>query len=230
MAVIAPFTIPHDDRFDDTPTSPFAVPQQTRPTERRKVLRLSPERREILLKQLQEHYDEAKAGMQEAAAKRALRYRRYLADSALRDGLQPWEDAVKLFLPLTRSTIESLHDEFTETILGTLDNVQIKGIGEEDKTKAERAERFFRWALDEINEIDDVLHDVVLDALIDSLGVLKVYPYRQPFEPWDEGQELLRTIVQIDAVDIGTLGIPPDAKGLQYPHARYLWHQMWIYP
>ena len=90
MAVIAPFTIPRDDRFDDTPPSPFAVPQQTRPPERRKVLRLSPERREALLKQLQEHYDEAKAPMQEAAAKRALRYRRYLADAALRDGLQPW--------------------------------------------------------------------------------------------------------------------------------------------
>lgn len=210
--------------------SPFALPPTVQPSERRKVLRLSPERREALLKQLKEHYEEAKAGMQEAAAKRALRYKRYLADPSLRDGMQPWEDAVKLFLPLTRSTIESLHDEFTETILGTLDNVQIKGVGEEDKPKAERAEQFFRWALEEVNEIDDVVHDVIMDALLDSLGVLKVYPYRQPFEPWDEEQNLLKTIVQIDAVDIGTLGIPPDAKGLQYPYARYLWHQMWIYP
>ena len=182
IAPVAPFAIPHDDRFNDTdtPVSPFALPQEPLPPERRKVLRLSHERREALLKQLQEHYDEAKAGMQEAAAKRALRYRRYLTDPTLRDGGQPWEDAVKLFLPLTRSTLESLHDEFTETILGTLDNVQIKGVGEEDKTKAERAERFFRWALDEVNEIDDVFHDVVMHALLDSLGVLKVYPYRQP--------------------------------------------------
>src|SRR3990167_2531926 len=210
--------------------SPFALPSPRQPSEHRKVLSLSHERREVLLDQLKEHYGEAKSAMQDAAAKRALRYKRYLADPSLREGMQPWEDAVKLFLPLTRSTIESLHDEFTETILGTMDNVQIKGVGEEDKAKAERAERFFRWALEEVNEIDDVVHDVVMDALLDSLGVLKVYPYRQPFEPWDDEQNLLRTIVQIDAVDIGTLGIPPDAKGLQYPYARYLWHQMWIYP
>lgn len=212
------------------PPSPFALPVARPRPERRATVRLAPERRDALLQQLREHYEEARAGMQEAAAKRALRYRRYLADPALRSGLQPWEDAVKLFLPITRSTIESLHDEFTETILGTLDNVQIKGIGEEDQARAEHAERFFRWALDEVNEIDDVLHDVVMDALLDSLGVLKVYPYRQPFDAWDDEQELLQTIVQIDAVDIGALGIPPDAKGLQYPLARYLWHQMWIYP
>lgn len=231
MATIAPFPLGNvPNGIPAPPQSPFALPPSPPPAERRKVLRLSPARREALLQQLKDHYDEAKAGMQEAAAKRAIRYKRYLADPALRSGMQPWEDAVKLFLPLTRSTIESLHDEFTETILGTLDNVQIKGIGEEDKTKAERAERFFRWALDEVNEIDDVLHDVVMDALLDSLGVLKVYPYRQPFDAWDDEQELLQTIVQIDAVDIGTLGIPPDAKGLQYPFARYIWHQMWIYP
>lgn len=232
MATTAPFPLGNlATSLPEPPlVSPFAVQPPVRPPERRKVLRLAHERREALLQQVREHYDEAKQGMADAAAKRALRYRRYLADPTLRDGLQPWEDGVRLFLPLTRSTIESLHDEFTETILGTLDNVQIKGIGEEDRLRAERAERFFRWALDEVNEIDDVWHDVVMDALLDGLGVLKVYPYRQPFAPSDDEQHLLQTIVQIDRVDIGRLGIPPDAKGLQYPYARYLWHQLWVYP
>ena len=233
MATIAPF--PMNGNQPQEPLSPFAlpVPPPYRRPERRATLWLSPKRQEALLTQLSDHYEEAKAGMQESAALRAMRYKRFLADPSLRDGLQPWEDATKLFLPLTRSTAERLHDEFTETILGTVDNVQIKGIGEEDRHKAERAERFFRWALETQNDIHDVIYDVIFDALIDGLGVLKVYPYRQPFRKEDMGDGLLQTLIQIDAIDTGTLGIPPDARGkkpLQYPECRYLWHQMWIYP
>ena len=233
MATVPPFYA--NGIQQQEPVSPFALPTPLVPQrpERRATLRLSPARQEALLEQLQGHYDEAKTAMETSAARRAMRYKRFLSDTSLRDGLQPWEDATKLFMPLTRSTTERLHDEFVETILGTIDNVQIKGIGEEDRQKAERAELFFRWALETQNDIHDVIHDVVLDALIDGLGVLKVYPYRQPFRDEDMGETLLRTIIQIDAIDIGTLGIPPDAKGkrpLQYPECRYLWHQMWIYP
>lgn len=216
-------------------TPPMAPPG---PRPRHVSIQLDPDQQSRLLYQLREHYDEAIQSREEQEARRALRYRRYLADPTLRDGMQPWTDAPQVFTSLTRNTMERLADEMMDVLLTSYDTITVKGIGEEDVQGAKRKEQFLRWALETLNHFKATLRDGLMDALLDGLGVLKVYPQRLSFDGWltpDEqaqmGQTLalLQTIIQIETVDQGNLLIPPDATGLQYPEARYLGEQHWVH-
>lgn len=205
--------------------APALAPRPTHPA----VLQLSDREATRLMTQLREHYDEATSGREQNQERRALRYRRYLADVSLRDGLQPWDDAPQLFLPMTRTTIETLCGRFSKQLIGTPDTIELRGIGEEDVQLAWRRQSFHRWQLFTLNDFQQTVDESLMDAALDGLGVVKVYRYAQPF-PMPDGLELLQTIVKYEAVDIGTLLIPPDARGLQYPDARYLGQQLYIIP
>jgi len=193
------------------------------------VVRLSPDQQQRLLRQLHAHYLEATTGRDESQQRRETRYRRYLSDPDLRAGMQPWDDAPQLFLSMTRKTLEGLLDKFMG-IFGRMETVEVKGFGEEDVAKSERKTKFFRWALKTLNEWRVQVKMVLQDAELDSLGVLKVYNFRQPFDAPFEEAKALQVFVQVEAVDIGTLLIPPDAEGLQWPGAKYMGHHLWITP
>lgn len=213
-----------DAPVEETP-APVELPSR--------VLRLSPERKARLLTQLRKEYDEATASREESQTRRADRYRRFLCDPSLRDGRQQWDDAAKLFLPLTRSTLETLQTRFGKQLGENLDALMVQGIGEEDVQAATRKNQWLQFALTRINPThwSDIVSLSLQDALLDSLAVLKVYPYEFPFEPDanDPAEaHMLRRYVRIDVVDLGTIGKPPNATGLQWPECRYIFQQLFV--
>jgi len=228
MATVLPFPLllqsllPAPPAAADRPPPPAPAPART-------PLRLTADQSQRLLRQLRAHYHEALQGREEATQRRETRYRRYLADQTLREGLQPWDHAPQLFLPLTRQTIERLKDEFVEA-LGGLEALTIQGMGEEDVPGALLKEQFTRYALAELNpeHWDEVLDAALHDALQDSLGILKVYPYHPPFPRATQEGPLLQTIIRLDVVDEGTMLLPPNAEGLQWPQCAYLGQQLWV--
>ena len=220
------FLISLDDAFPhavDEQSLSMPAPRPRHPA----VLQLTPNEETRLLAQLRKHYDEASVGREENQTRRALRYRRYLGDVSLRNGLQPWKNAPQLFMPLTRKTVEDLVGYFSK-VLRNPEAIELAGIGEEDVTLAWRRQAFYRWQLDQA-KFGEALKEVLMDAALDSLGVLKVYRYSTPY-PLPPGLDMLQTTVQYESVDLGTLLIPPDARGLQYPEARYLGHQLFLVP
>ena len=205
------------------PLPPLEAPQPVG------LQRLTTEQEGRLIAQVRAHYEEATQDRDERIRRRELRYRRYLADPTLRAGMQPWDDAPQLFLPLTRKTIEVLKDEFVEA-LGSLDALRVKGVGKEDVSQADVRTYFLRYALEEINPLhwDELKDQVIHDALQDSLGIVKVYPYQHPFPQETVDGQLLKTIVRMDRVDEGTMLLPPNATGLQWPECAYLGQQLWV--
>lgn len=207
------------------PPDPLPPPAPRSPT----ALQLSDAETQRLLMQLRRHYEEAIQHRQPQETRRAQRYRRYLGDVTLRDGLQPWEGAPQLFLPLTRQTIETLCGRFAKALLGTPETIQLTGVGEEDVQLAWRRQAFQRWQLFVLNDLATTVDDALQDAAIDGLGLLKVYRYAQPY-PMPPGLEMLQTIVKYEAMDAGVMLLPPDARGTQYPEARYVGQQLWVVP
>lgn len=207
-----------------------------RPTERQ---RPEPERQPVefpadaktrLARLLRRYYDEAGDSQEDQEQQRTYKYRRYLADPSLRAGLQPWPGAPQLFLPMTRSTIESLKTNLAAELFETIDKIEVKGVGKEDEPAAARAKLFFHWWLESIVNIRRLCSDVMLDALIDALAVVKCYPYTNPYPPLHEDAIHFQTEARMESVDLSDMLIPPDAVGLQFPEARYLGHKMRIHP
>lgn len=223
-------------------TDPFPAQQpaaRQTPKPRYQSIELESGRASKLLAQLREHYEEAMEGRDDAEWRRALRYRRFLADPTLRDGMQPWTDAPQVFTSMTRVTIERLVDEQMDVLLPDYERVIVKGVGDEDVKRAGKKQQFLRFALEKLNQFRATLKDGLTDAATFGLGILKTYPKRVSFDGWltpDElaqyGQSiaLLQTIIEIDAIDEGCLLIPPDATGLQWPEARYLGQDLWVHP
>jgi len=214
---------------DAYPLPPVEAPPLPTPAAFPQTLQLTASEEMRLLAQVQKHYDEALEGREAMLELRALRYRRYLADVTLRDGMQPWDEAPQLFVPLTRQTIETLTGRFKKGVLGNEDVIELKGVGEEDVAQAHRKQAFHRWQLFQLNKFSQVMDDALMDAALDGLGLIKVYRYASPY-PLPPGLELLQTQVKYECIDLGTMLLPPDAKGLQYPDARYLGQQLWIVP
>lgn len=225
LSEFAPLAELLPDQFPE----PEPPPPADREQDRSALVRLSPEQEGRLLRQLRAHYDEAETGRDENQRRRELRYRRYLTDVSLRDGLQPWEDAPQLFLPMTRVTIETLLDEFEQDLWDMFDKIQVRGFGEEDVEQAKRRQAFFSWQLEHVNDWRREGKSVLQDALVDGIGILKAYPYRQPWQPLHEEAALFDIIGKIEALDVGTLLIPPDATGLQWPKCRYLGQQLFTF-
>lgn len=246
----SPFTFPDDnavialedywpemagqDPFAGAPPQPAAPPRPPSQS-----LQLTPDQQQRLLWQVREHYNEAMETRLDQDYRRALRYRRFMADPSLRDGLQPWTDAPQVFTSMTRATIERLVDEQMDVLLPNYERITLQGIGDEDAGPARKKQRFFRWALESLNKFRATLKDALTDAALDGLGILKTYPTKMNIDGWLTPEELaqsgqtlalLETIIQYDAVDQGTMLIPPDATGLQWPEARYLAQQLWVHP
>lgn len=192
------------------------------------ILRLTPDQESRLLQQLRRHYDEAIQARSELTTRREIRHRRFLADKSLRAGMQSWDEAQPFFTSLTRSTLETLKDELVQAI-GTSENISALGIGEEDVQNADRLTQFVRHVLTEVNPTpwEDLIDFGIHDALQDALGLYKIYPYKEPFpQPMSNGQ-LLETIIRWDRVDEGTMLLPPDHTGFQWPECAYIGQQLW---
>lgn len=151
----------------------------------------------------------------------AERYRRFLADPALRPP-GPWPDAARLFISVTRYTLEKLHSDLWQTLFNLPQNIRLVPFGEEDVAKAQVATRFLHWTLRRVIDFQSVSSDLLFDALLDSAGIAKVVAYSPPWSLPATAERFFERIVRIDALDQGTLLIPPDATGLQYPEARYI--------
>lgn len=203
-------------------------PRQPKPD--RVPVVLNNEQRQRLARQLQRHYQEGADLKGDLEQYRTDRYRRYLADPSLRDGLQPWPNAPRLFLPLVRSTVESLKTNLSAELFESLDKIAITGIGKEDLQGAKRAEIFFRWWLEEVVRIRQLNSDLMLDVLIDSLGILKVYPFKNIYPPLSEDAVYFETECRMEVVDQADLILPNDATGLQFPECRFIGHRLRVHP
>lgn len=196
----------------------------------RRLVAFSPEQRQRLARQLRRHYSEGTDLKTETEQYRQERYRRYLADPSMRDGLQPWPEAPRLFLPMTRSTIESLKTNLSAELFESIDRVVVQGIGKEDVKAARRAEKFFRWWLEDVVSVRRLNSDLMLDALIDSLGVLKVYPHKNVYPPLADDAVYFETECRMEVVDQADLVLPTDATGLNFPECRFLGHRLRTHP
>ncbi len=203
---------------------------QERPEPERAPLSLTWEQKQRLAKQIRHYYDEAMRGATEREDLRAYRYRRYIADPSLRNGLQPWPDAPRLFLPMTRSTIEALKTNLGAELFESMDKIACDAIGKTDEEAAKRARKFFRWWLEDIVNIRLLNSDLMIDAMIDALSVVKVYPHKNVYPALHEDAVFFDVETKMEAVDQGALLIPPDATGLSFPEARYLGHRLWEHP
>ncbi len=213
---------------DDVPVEE-GEPQPTEaPAESDGVLKLTTDQEMRLLQQLRAHYQEATQGRDEVIQRREMRYRRYLGDQTTRQGRQAWDESGQLFLPMTRTSLETLKDELTQA-LGGIESISASGVGDEDVERADLQTHFLRHALAEINpeHWEELVDAAEHDALQDAIAYFKVYPYAYPYVSESPDQDLLKTIVRIDVVDEGTLLIPPNATKLQWPECSYIGQQLW---
>jgi hypothetical protein len=222
-----------DDPFiglDQLGPPPEALPIETAPVgPASPVIMLTAEQEQRLLQQLTAHYHEALQARAELAQRREDHYRRFLADCSLREGLQAWDDAPRLFTPLTRQCIEKLRDEFCAA-LGGVETVTAHGVGEEDVERGKKATQFYRYALNDLNPLSykRLKSFLIFDALLDGVGIAKVYPWQSPFVPPETEQgQFLQTLIVAERIDEGTLLLPPNQTGWQWPECAYIGEQMW---
>ena len=183
-------------------------------------VKLSGDQLTDLRRQVEENRDEALSSRADWPSAHAIRYRRYLADPALRPP-GPWPGAPQLFISVTRAHHEKLHGVLWND-LANLANVRLKPFGEEDAQGSTLATRFLRWTLSSMVDWAAISHTMLFDALLDSASVVKVVAWKPPWEAPPLSTNFFDRIVRIDPLDQGMLLVPPDAEGLQYPEARYL--------
>jgi len=180
------------------------------------------------MRQVQAHIDEAEQARGEWPLRHAVRYRRYLADPTLRPP-GPWPDAPRLFVDTTRVVFERLHAELWEALFGQEKSIELVPYNEEAVGKLETSSAFLEWAMQRTIDFAKVSSNLLFDTLLDSAGVGKVAVFRPPWKPPSaQSTRYLSRWVTIDALDLGMLGVPPDAEGLQYPEARYVWQEFFI--
>ena len=196
-------------------------------------LDLKPEQRKKLLDQCRDHYESMKGSRGDWDTRHEERWRRFYADPTLRpEG--PWRDAPKIFTTHTRRTTERILAEIWQALFGTDESLMQEPFGEEDVPRAELATRFHRWTLSTaINDVERggwqyLGQMAMLDALVDGVGILKVYPWKTPWPAPKEGGRWLETLIRIDVVDQEYLLTPPGVKGLQYPDCPYLAEEMYV--
>ena len=136
-----------------------------------------------LRQQVEKHRDEALTSRLDWPSRHAERYKRYLADPALRpEG--PWPDAPRLFVPMTRDVHEKLLSEIWSVLFGNPDNIKLSPFGEEDVDNATLASRFLRWSLRSLVDQqwwDQESYMTLFDALLDSAAVAKVVAWKPPW-------------------------------------------------
>ena len=196
-------------------------------------LKLTPTQQKALLDQCREHYQSMQSARGEWATRHEQRWRRYYADPTLRpEG--PWRDAPKIFTTHTRRTAERILAELWQALFGNDDSLMQEPFGEEDMARAELATRFHRWTLSTaINDVERggwqyLGQMAMLDALIDGVGILKIYPWKTPWPAPKEGGRWLETIIRMDVVDQTYFLTPPGVTGLQYPDCPYLAEEMYL--
>jgi hypothetical protein len=182
---------------------------------------LTADQESSLREQVVEHRDEAIRSRGDFPSRHSERYRRYLADPALRPP-GPWPDAPRLFISLTRYVHEKLMADLWQTLFGVDANLRLVPFGEEDAQGALWATRFLRWALREMSDFGTASETGLFDALLDSAGVYKVVGWKPPWKAPTSARGFFDRIVRIDPLDMGMLLIPPDATGLQYPECLYV--------
>ena len=197
-------------------------------------LDLTPTQQKTLLDQCREHYESMKSARGEWADRHEQRWRRFYADPTLRpEG--PWRDAPKIFTTHTRRTTERILAEIWQALFGTDESLMQEPFGEEDVPRAELATRFHRWTLSTaINDVERggwqyLGQMAMLDALIDGVGILKVYPWKTPWQAPKEGGRWLETLIRIDNVDQTYFLTPAGAKGVQFPDCPYLAEEMYVH-
>jgi len=191
-------------------------------------LKLSAVQERNLLEQVMRHRDEALEARADFPLRHAERYRRYLADPTLRPP-GPWPEAVRLFVPTTRSVLERLHAEVWQALFANPRQVQAVPFGDEDAPAAELITRFMAWALASTVDWPRLTSSLLLDALLDSVGVCKVMAWEPPWPaPSSDVRRFLRRQVRMDALDLGMLLVAPDAEGLQYPECRFVAQEFFL--
>jgi hypothetical protein len=137
---------------------------------------------------------------------------------------------------MTRQCIEKLRDEFCAA-LGGVEKLTAHGVGEEDVDRGKRATQFYRYSLNELNysptqggtlSYKRLMALTIFDALLDGVGLIKVYPWHSPFvpPPTEQGQ-FLQDIIVAELVDQGTMLLPPNHTGWQWPQCAYIGQQLW---
>jgi len=191
-------------------------------------IRLNRRQRTRLVKQLRDHYDKGLAGRGDWPTRHDDHYRRYLADWTLRPA-GPWPGAPRLFTSHTRRTMEKIHGDLWRAIFPGFESLDLDPLNEPALERYQRVTQLERWTLRHaINDADQggwmhIGKMALFDALLDSTGYLKVYPWRLP---WNDA--VPDTMIRIDNVDEGTLIIPPGATGCQYPNAEYFGQELWV--
>jgi len=191
-------------------------------------IRLNRRQRTRLVKQLREHYDKGIAGRGDWPTRHDDHYRRYLSDWTLRPA-GPWPGAPRLFTSHTRRTMEKIWGDLWRAIFPGYESLDLDPLNEPALDRFQRVTQLERWTLRHaINDADQggwahIGKMALFDALLDSTGFLKVYPWRLP---WNDVQP--DTMIRIDNVDEGTLIIPPGATGCQYPNAEYFGQELWV--
>ena len=196
-------------------------------------LKLTPTQQKALLDQCRDHYESMQSARGEWATRHEGRWRRYYADPTLRpEG--PWRDAPKIFTTHTRRTAERILAELWQALFGNDDSLMQEPFGEEDVARAELATRFHRWTLSTaINDVERggwqyVGQMAMLDALIDGVGILKVYPWKTPWPKPKEGGRWLETLIRMDVVDQTYFLTPAGVTGVQFPDCPYLAEEMYV--
>ncbi len=187
-----------------------------------------------LMAQVEKHRDEGEQSRGDFDLRHADRYRRFLADPLLRPP-GPWPEAARLFMPITRSVLERLHTEIWQALFGNMLNIQMVPFGDEDVPGTQMASRFLRWSLQTALRVAhptgfrQISEDWLFDALLDSVGVIKVGAWEPPWKPPSgDARKFLRRLVRLDAVDVGTLYVASDAEGLQYPQCRFVHQEFFL--
>lgn len=189
-------------------------------------IKLTKDQRERLIKQIRGHYDDATAARGDWATRHDRRYRRYLADPTLRP-MGPWPNAPRLFTSHTRRVTDKILSEIWTGIFPDYESVELVPFDEAALPKLALANKTHQWVLQHlINEADKggwsyISYMCLFDALLDSTGFLKIYPWRPPWK-----NAIADTIIRIDNIDEETLLIPPGATGTQYPDAEYFGQEL----
>jgi hypothetical protein len=190
-------------------------------------IRLTPTQRTRLVKQLREHYDQGVAARGDWPTRHDDHYRRFLADWTLRPQ-GPWPGAPRLFTSHTRRTMEKIHGDLWKACFPGFEAIHLDPVSDETLERYPKATQVERWTLRyAVNDADQggwmhIGKMALFDALLDSTGFLKVYPWRLPWK-----HAVPDTMVRIDNVDEGTLLIPPGVTGLQYPAAEFVGQELW---
>lgn len=191
-------------------------------------VRLTRSQRTRLVTQLRDHYDEGTRGRGDWPTRHDDHYRRYLGDWTLRPA-GPWPGAPRLFTSHTRRTMEKIWGDLWRACFPGYEALTLDPLNETALERYQNVTQLERWTLRyAINDADQggfahIGKMALFDALLDSTGFLKVYPWRLPWK-----HAVPDTMIRMDNVDEGTLIIPPGATGCQYPEAEYFGQELFV--